>query len=182
MVLQNGRTDGQIMALTLMGGDMQAQGHAQMMVNLVDLGANVQAATDMARFHHSQNNGAVTLESEAFKLVGTAELKAMGHNITSANGGPVGGYLRRSCLRPIPPCPNPAWRKTSSPPPPPGSRSIASTGPAPTTAKTAWSRAGKPELHFGTGGVKSAARFLLPISAVRNRRPGCWPGISRRWC
>ena len=91
MVLQNGRTDGQIMALTLMGGDMQAQGHAQMMVNMVDLGANVQAATDMARFHHSQNNGAVALESEAFKLVGP-QLKAMGHNISSANGG-AGGWL-----------------------------------------------------------------------------------------
>ena len=31
-VMQGGRTDGQLMALQLMGGDMQSQGHAQMMV------------------------------------------------------------------------------------------------------------------------------------------------------
>ena len=42
------------MAMQLMGGDMQAQGHAQVVVNMVDLGANVQAATDMALFHHNQ--------------------------------------------------------------------------------------------------------------------------------
>ncbi len=53
-MLQGGRTDGQIMALQLMGGDMQSQGHAQVMVNMVDLGANLQAASDMARFHHNQ--------------------------------------------------------------------------------------------------------------------------------
>ena len=52
--MQDGRTDGQLLTVLLMGGDMQAQGHAQMMVNLVDLGANLQASTDMARFHHNQ--------------------------------------------------------------------------------------------------------------------------------
>jgi gamma-glutamyltranspeptidase/glutathione hydrolase len=114
MVLQNGRTDGQIMALTLMGGDMQAQGHAQMMVNMVDLGANVQAATDMARFHHSQNNGAIQMESEAFKLVGP-QLKAMGHNITSANGGPMGGY-QALLFTPDPSLPKPSMAANSKEP------------------------------------------------------------------
>jgi gamma-glutamyltranspeptidase/glutathione hydrolase len=114
MVLQNGRTDGQIMALTLMGGDMQAQGHAQMMVNMVDLGANVQAATDMARFHHSQNNGAISLESEAFKLVGP-QLKAMGHNVTSTNGGPMGGY-EALLFTPDPSLPKPSMAKDSREP------------------------------------------------------------------
>ena len=42
------------MTILLMGGDMQAQGHAQALVNVIDLGANLQAATDMARFHHTQ--------------------------------------------------------------------------------------------------------------------------------
>ena len=114
MVMQNGRTDGQIMAVTLMGGDMQAQGHAQMLVNMIDLGANVQASTDMARFHHSQNNGAVTLESEAFKLVGP-QLKAMGHNITSANGGPMGGY-QALLFTPDPSLPKPSMSKDSKEP------------------------------------------------------------------
>ena len=52
--MQGGRTDGQLMTLQLMGGDMQSQGHAQMMVNMVDLGANLQMSSDMARFHHNQ--------------------------------------------------------------------------------------------------------------------------------
>ena len=42
------------MTVTLMGGDMQAQGHAQLLVNILDLGANLQAAADMARFRHAQ--------------------------------------------------------------------------------------------------------------------------------
>ena len=112
--MQNGRTDGQMMALTLMGGDMQAQGHAQMMVNMIDLGANVQASTDMARFHHSQNNGAVTLESEAFKLVGP-QLKDMGHSITSANGGGMGGY-QALLFTPDPSLPKPSMAKNSQQP------------------------------------------------------------------
>jgi gamma-glutamyltranspeptidase/glutathione hydrolase len=106
-VLQGGRTDGQLMTLLLMGGDMQAQGHPQMMVNMVDLGANLQASTDMARFHHNQVTGAVTLESEAFKLVG-AQLLAMGHKVTPANGSGMGGY-QALLFTPDPrePAPNP---------------------------------------------------------------------------
>jgi gamma-glutamyltranspeptidase/glutathione hydrolase len=90
-VLQGGRTDGQLMTLLLMGGDMQAQGHAQMMVNLVDLGANLQAASDMARFHHDQIGDRLTLESGLYDLVG-AKLAAMGHKVAPANGSVMGGY------------------------------------------------------------------------------------------
>src|SRR6185369_5148337 len=50
-VMQNNRP---LMTVTLMGGDMQAQGIGQVLVNILDLGANVQAATDMARFRHAQ--------------------------------------------------------------------------------------------------------------------------------
>lgn len=82
---------GQKMALLLMGADMQSQGHAQIMVNMVDLGANIQAASDMARFHHFQVGGKIELESEAFKLVGP-QLRAMGHDVVSSNGGTMGGY------------------------------------------------------------------------------------------
>ena len=50
-VMQNNRP---LMTVTLMGGDMQAQGIAQVLLNVLDLGANLQAATDMARFRHNQ--------------------------------------------------------------------------------------------------------------------------------
>jgi len=60
--------DGQpVMTVTLMGGDMQAQGHAQLLVNAIDLGANVQAAADMARFRHSQVPNVLSLESSIYE-------------------------------------------------------------------------------------------------------------------
>ena len=79
------------MTMGLMGGDMQAQGHAQMFVNILDQGANLQASTDMARFYHSEVPNTLTLESRLFNLVGPI-LKGMGHNVQSGNGGPMGGY------------------------------------------------------------------------------------------
>ena len=39
------RNDKPLMTVTLMGGDMQAQGIAQVLVNILDLGANLQAAS-----------------------------------------------------------------------------------------------------------------------------------------
>jgi len=87
-VMQNGRP---LMTITLMGGDMQAQGHAQTLVNIIDLGANVQAATDMARFHHNEVQNLLQLESQLFNLL-NVPLGAMGHNMQSINGGGVGGY------------------------------------------------------------------------------------------
>ena len=79
-----------VMTVTLMGGDMQAQGHAQLLVDILDLGANVQAAADMARFRHSQVSNELGLESPLYNIVGE-KLRAMGHAVTSINGGSVGG-------------------------------------------------------------------------------------------
>jgi len=87
-VMRNNRP---LMTVTLMGGDMQAQGIAQVLVNVLDLGANLQAATDMARFRHSQVPNTLSLESRLFGLVG-AQLKAMGHTVQSIDGTNVGGY------------------------------------------------------------------------------------------
>jgi gamma-glutamyltranspeptidase/glutathione hydrolase len=42
-----------VLAFGLMGGDMQPQGHAQVIVNLVDFGMNLQEAGDAIRFHHT---------------------------------------------------------------------------------------------------------------------------------
>jgi gamma-glutamyltranspeptidase/glutathione hydrolase len=80
-----------LMTVTLMGGDMQAQGIAQVLVNVLDLGANVQAASDMARFRHSQVSNVLNLESQLFGLVG-GQLQSMGHTVKSINGAEVGGY------------------------------------------------------------------------------------------
>ncbi|HYB65901.1 MAG TPA: gamma-glutamyltransferase family protein [Steroidobacteraceae bacterium] len=79
-----------VMTVTLMGGDMQAQGHAQLLVDVIDLGANVQAAADMARFRHSEVSNLLILESPLYDLVGAA-LAAMGHTVRSVDGTDVGG-------------------------------------------------------------------------------------------
>jgi gamma-glutamyltranspeptidase/glutathione hydrolase len=80
-----------LMTVTVMGGDMQAQGIAQVLLNVLDLGANMQAAGDMARFRHLQVQNVLTLESQLFALVGEP-LRAMGHQVRSVNGETVGGY------------------------------------------------------------------------------------------
>jgi gamma-glutamyltranspeptidase/glutathione hydrolase len=73
------------------GGDQQGQGNMQVLVNILDLGANMQAAGDMARFSHTQVSNTVQLESQLFKLVGP-QLTAMGHKASSGGGGLAGGY------------------------------------------------------------------------------------------
>jgi len=87
-VMRDGRP---VMTVTLMGGDMQAQGHAQALVNILDLGANLQAASDMARFRHTQIPNVLNLEAPLYNLVG-AQLSAMGHTVKSVSGGDVGGF------------------------------------------------------------------------------------------
>jgi gamma-glutamyltranspeptidase / glutathione hydrolase len=80
-----------VMAFGLMGGSQQAQGHAQVLVDMIDLGANPQAASDAARFTHAQASNTLILESTLYKLVG-ARLQALGHNVESANGEDMGGF------------------------------------------------------------------------------------------
>ena len=87
-VMQNGRP---LLVTGQHGGDQQGQGNMQVLVNILDLGANVQAAGDMARFHHNQVSNRLELESQLFKLVGS-QLISMGHKTSSSNGSPVGGF------------------------------------------------------------------------------------------
>jgi gamma-glutamyltranspeptidase/glutathione hydrolase len=89
-----------LMTVTLMGGDMQAQGHAQVLLDILDLGANVQAAADMARFRHSQTGNVLSLESALFQLVGP-QLSAMGHTVRAVDGADVGG-VQMILFTPIP--------------------------------------------------------------------------------
>jgi gamma-glutamyltranspeptidase/glutathione hydrolase len=79
-----------LMTVTLMGGDMQSQGHAQMLVDVLDLGANVQAAADMARFRHSQLANVLSLETPLHDLLGS-KLAAMGHTVKYVSGDEMGG-------------------------------------------------------------------------------------------
>src|SRR5207244_12660877 len=76
-----------------MGGDEQAQAQATEIENMVDLGMNVQAAGDAARFHHSQSRDRVDLESNLYDLVG-AQLSAMGYKVrrVAGNDDVFGGY------------------------------------------------------------------------------------------
>ncbi|MBV8974408.1 MAG: gamma-glutamyltransferase, partial [Sinobacteraceae bacterium] len=64
--------------------------HAQLLVNVIDLGANVQAAADMARFRHSQIPNLLSLESSLYELLGPT-LAAMGHRVRSITGADLGG-------------------------------------------------------------------------------------------
>jgi gamma-glutamyltranspeptidase/glutathione hydrolase len=80
-----------LMTILLMGGDMQAQGHVQALVDVLDLGANLQLASDMARFHHSQVANNLQMETELYRLVGR-DLRAMGHNVQSTGSGIMGGF------------------------------------------------------------------------------------------
>jgi gamma-glutamyltranspeptidase/glutathione hydrolase len=80
-----------LMTFGNMGGTVQPETHAQHMVNLIDLGMNVQMTTDAARFTHSQTANVLGLETNLFNLVGSA-LKGKGHNVQPVTGGAVGGY------------------------------------------------------------------------------------------
>jgi gamma-glutamyltranspeptidase/glutathione hydrolase len=71
----------------VMGGDHQAQGHVQVLANLIDFGMNVQEAGEAARVTHG-NNG-LQVESAVPESV-RAALAGSGHKVTG--GGGYGGY------------------------------------------------------------------------------------------
>jgi gamma-glutamyltranspeptidase/glutathione hydrolase len=80
-----------VMAFGLMGGSQQAQGHVQVLLDMIDLGANPQAASDAARFTHAQASNTLDLESRLYDRVG-APLRALGHAVKSTNGEDMGGF------------------------------------------------------------------------------------------
>jgi gamma-glutamyltranspeptidase/glutathione hydrolase len=77
----------------VMGGDHQAQGHTQVLVNLIDFGMNVQEAGEAARVTHGA--GGLQVESAVSRAT-RAELIARGHDVTEAVGvfGGFQGILR----------------------------------------------------------------------------------------
>ncbi|MDX2044765.1 MAG: gamma-glutamyltransferase [Acidobacteriota bacterium] len=72
----------------VMGGDMQAQGHAQVLMNMIDFGMDVQQAGEQARFRHFESG--LALESAIGADV-RKTLEAKGHKLTMAPGM-YGGY------------------------------------------------------------------------------------------
>ena len=72
----------------VMGGDMQPQGHVQVLLNMVDFGMNVQLAGEASRFRHSYEG--LALETE----IGAEARRSLiekGHHIVQAVGE-FGGY------------------------------------------------------------------------------------------
>jgi len=89
-----------LISFGLMGGSMQPQGHAQIIVNLVDFGMNLQEAGDAARVNHTGSSqpigttmtdgGVVHMES-TFSKKTRSMLESFGHTLGSSNGS-FGGY------------------------------------------------------------------------------------------
>jgi len=84
----------------LMGGAMQPQGHAQIVINMIDFGMNLQEAGDAARINHTGSSqptddvmttgGVVHLET-TFSEATRTELEKMGHTLGDSDGS-FGGY------------------------------------------------------------------------------------------
>jgi gamma-glutamyltranspeptidase/glutathione hydrolase len=84
----------------VMGGDMQPQGHVQVLVNLIDFGMNVQQAGDAPRVRHlgsaqptgKKADGAGTVHAESGISEEAVEaLRAKGHTVKRSKGD-FGGY------------------------------------------------------------------------------------------
>jgi gamma-glutamyltranspeptidase/glutathione hydrolase len=93
--------DGQpFLSFGLMGGDMQPQGHVQVLTDIIDFGMNVQEADDAARWRHfggaeptgETSTGIGTVEMESgFDPAVKAELVKRGYKVVPGTGG-FGGY------------------------------------------------------------------------------------------
>ena len=86
----------------VMGGDMQAQGHVQILVDLIDFDMNLQEAGDEARVRHDGSatpegqsaeprGGKVVVEPSVGQDVVEA-LKKRGHQVSHGRGSGFGGY------------------------------------------------------------------------------------------
>jgi gamma-glutamyltranspeptidase/glutathione hydrolase len=94
------KDNGPWLSFGLMGGDMQPQGHVQMITNMIDFGMDVQESGDAPRWQHfgssqptgqrAADGGTVALESEIPEAV-RKELESMGHKLLRSRGG-FGGY------------------------------------------------------------------------------------------
>ena len=80
------------MSFGVMGGSIQPQGHAQILINMIDFGMNLQEAGDAARIRHTgssqptggvmDDGGTLYMESGIGEDV-REKLRALGHNVTT---------------------------------------------------------------------------------------------------
>jgi gamma-glutamyltranspeptidase / glutathione hydrolase len=84
----------------VMGGDMQPQGHAQIIINLIDFKMNLQEAGDAPRIYHSgsseptgtqMTDGGILYLENGFRWEVIQKLLSMGHKVQWNLGG-YGGY------------------------------------------------------------------------------------------
>jgi gamma-glutamyltranspeptidase/glutathione hydrolase len=84
----------------VMGGDMQPQGHAQVIINLIDFKMNLQEAGDAPRMYHSgsseptgqqMTDGGILYLENGFRWEVIQRLLSMGHRVEWNLGG-YGGY------------------------------------------------------------------------------------------
>lgn len=85
MVFREGRP---WLSFGVMGGDMQAQGHVQVLLNLIEFGMDVQRAGEVPRFRHFERG--LALESGIGQDV-RKSLEARGHKLVNSPGM-FGGY------------------------------------------------------------------------------------------
>lgn len=87
----------------VMGGAMQPQGHAQILINLIDFGMTLQQAGDAPRIHHNgstepqgqvkpMTDGGVLNLEPGFAPAVLAELTKRGHVLKPASTATFGGY------------------------------------------------------------------------------------------
>ena len=100
------KNDKPFMSFGVMGGAMQPQGHAQIVINLIDFNMNLQEAGDAPRFRHvgsSQPTGEVMTDGgflifeDGFNIDQLKKLEKIGHEIKNKNDdeymkGAFGGY------------------------------------------------------------------------------------------
>jgi gamma-glutamyltranspeptidase/glutathione hydrolase len=89
-----------VFSFGVMGGDMQPQGHVQILCNIIDFGMNLQEAGDAPRFRHAgssepdgsamQDGGTVFLES-GISAEAIRDLLRLGHTV-SKSASEFGGY------------------------------------------------------------------------------------------
>jgi gamma-glutamyltranspeptidase / glutathione hydrolase len=89
MVFKDGRL---LMTYGVMGGDIQAQGHAQVLINLIDRGLNLQQAIDAPRIRYIAGRGVMLEDTLGASVI--AALVARGHERVL----PPAGIMHRALM------------------------------------------------------------------------------------
>jgi gamma-glutamyltranspeptidase / glutathione hydrolase len=99
MALENGRP---VYCFGVMGGDMQPQGHTQVLINILDFGMDVQSASDAPRVRHdgsatptgipADSDGGALLFETGISDATVRALEAKGHRVMREAIAAFGGY------------------------------------------------------------------------------------------